>query len=116
METLRKEQADGAAKMDSKFQDKEGQVFNTSYIRVASDVKCQCKPGESRALFSRGSETLPLPISPSASYLISELCDGKSRLVSSLTCKDPLERLCVCQTLVNKSCFELDPAQGRVMP
>lgn len=108
MEELRKEQAEGAAKIaKQKMPDKDQQVFNSSYIRVSRNVVCSCKGGDSRALFTRGSETLPLPIAPSASYLISELCDGKPRLVSSLTCSDPFERLCVCQILVFKMCFEI---------
>lgn len=108
MEDLRKEQAEGAAKMaKQKLPNKDEQVFNASYIRVARGVVCSCKPGDSRALFTRGTETLPLPIAPSASYLISELCDGKPHLVSSLKCSDPMERLCVCQLLVFKQCFDI---------
>jgi len=113
MDELRTEQAEGAARIAlRKLPDPDGQVFNTSYIRVAREVSCSCTPGDSRALFTRSSETLALPISPSASYLISELCDGKPRLVSSLTCSDPLERLCVCQILIFKKCFDIHLEEG----
>merc|ERR1712139_399329 len=88
--------------------------FSTSYVRITKGVRCECQPGSTRALFTRGSETLPLPIGESASYMISELCDGKPHLVSSLTCVDPLERLCVCQVLIFKKCLEVcSPGPGQ---
>jgi hypothetical protein len=116
MDQLVKEQSESAAKMarqgvfeeDQQVQhDTELQVLSTSYVRISQGVTCECHPGSQQALFTRGSETLPLPIAESASYLISELCNGKPRLVSSLTCRDPLERLCVCQILIRKDCMEV---------
>jgi len=108
MDQLRKEQAEGAAKMEGKSMPDAGQqVLTSSSVRVSRGVICECHPGQSHALFTRGTETLPLPIGETASYLISELCDGKPHLVSSLTCSDPVERLCVCQILVFKSCLEI---------
>jgi hypothetical protein len=108
MEVLYKEQAEGAAKVaKQKVPDVDMRVFATSHVRVARGVVCECYPGQSKALFTRGGETLPLPIAESASYMISELSDGKPHLVSSLTCGDPLERVCVCQILIFKKCLEI---------
>jgi len=106
MSELRKEQAEVAAKVALQIEDAgKDMVFDRSYVRISSGVICQCQRGDNKALFTRGSETLPLPIAESASYLIADLCDGKPHLVSSLSCTDPLERLCVCQVLILKKCL-----------
>eukprot|EP00927_Polykrikos_kofoidii_P041716 TRINITY_DN3556_c0_g2_i1.p1 TRINITY_DN3556_c0_g2~~TRINITY_DN3556_c0_g2_i1.p1 ORF type:complete len:465 (+),score=65.04 TRINITY_DN3556_c0_g2_i1:83-1477(+) len=110
MEKLRQEQLDGAAKIerDSTWDPSQRNVvFSTSSIRVAMGVSCRCAAGDTVAHFKRGSETLSLPIERSASYLISELCDGRPHIVSSLTCHDKVERLCVCQILIQKECLEI---------
>jgi len=107
MDQLRKEQAEGAAKAAAQRLPNESQfVTNRSFIRVATDVVCEFQPGDPRALFTRGSETLPLPIAQTASYMIAELCDGAPHRLTSLTCSDPLERICVAQVLVFKECLE----------
>lgn len=112
MEKMRKEQAEGAVKAARQTLRENQVVLNSSYVSVSRGVVCECQPGDSHALFTRGSETLPLPISQSASYMISELCDGVPHLVGSLTCSDPLERLCVAEILVLKDCLEIREAPG----
>lgn len=108
MEQLRNEQLDGAKKItQQRLPDESMVVTEKSYVRVARGVQCSCNPGDSKAFFKRGTETLPLDISPSASYMIAELTDGAPRAMSSLSCSDPLERICVAQILVFKECFEI---------
>lgn len=107
METLRQAQRDGAMKTPSKDPLPRNVVLSHSRVRVSRGVSCKCVAGETIAHFKRGSETLSLPIERSASYLISELCNGRPRVVSTLPCQDEVERLCVCQILVFKECFEV---------
>lgn len=108
MEELRKEQSEGAAKLaQQRLPDESMVVTDKCYVRVANGVVCTCRAGDSKAFFKRGSETLPLDISPSASHMIAELSDGRPRTLSSLPCSDPLERICVAQILVFKECFEI---------
>jgi len=111
MEQQRKEQGEAAAKVVNSGMPSlpVNSVTTRSFIRVAKGVSCRCEPGAVQAFFKRGSETLPLPIAKSASYLINELSDGEPRTVASLPCSDPVERLCVCQVLVFKECFEVLP-------
>lgn len=113
MEQQRKEQGEAAAKVLTSGMPSlpPNSVTTRSFIRVAQGVTCRCEPGAVQAFFKRGSETLPLPIAKSASYLISELSDGKPRSIASLPCSDPVERLCVCQILVFKECFEVLPEE-----
>eukprot|EP00927_Polykrikos_kofoidii_P041715 TRINITY_DN3556_c0_g1_i1.p1 TRINITY_DN3556_c0_g1~~TRINITY_DN3556_c0_g1_i1.p1 ORF type:complete len:464 (+),score=67.00 TRINITY_DN3556_c0_g1_i1:89-1480(+) len=110
MEKLRQEQLEGAMKRQSDaawYPVKCNAVLSSRLICVSRGVSCRCSAGDRVAHFKRGSETLSLPIERSASYLISELCDGKPHLVSSLPCRDEVERLCVCQILVHKECLVL---------
>merc|ERR1712182_127496 len=86
-------------------------VMERSFVRVARGVSCRCNPGETSALFTRGSDTLRLPIAATASRLISALCDGKAHIVVSLPCDDHVERVCVCQILIFKGCLELAEAE-----
>merc|ERR1711957_992270 len=113
MEKLRIEQAESAEKMQKLIlaaPAPANTVSTSSCLRVSRGVKCKCTAGDSSAMFKRGTETLKLPIARTASYLISELCDGMPHSVDSLTCADPVERLCVSQVFVGKECFELcDP-------
>merc|ERR1711862_1065167 len=91
MEQLRKEQSEGAASIARQRLPDEGMIVGgKSYLQVAEGVVCTCRPGDSKAFFRRGSETLPLDISPSASYMIAALSDGQPRALSSLPCSDPL--------------------------
>jgi len=82
-------------------------VRTTSFVCLPSAIACHCEKGAAVAHFKRGSETLNLPISPSASALIVRLSDAKPHVVASLPCDDPVERICVCQILIFKGCLEL---------
>lgn len=109
MEKLRQEQLAAAQKLQSaaKPPSVRMMVMTRSFIRVSKGVSCKCVPGENQATFKRGGETLTLPIARSASYLISDLCDGVPHAVRTLRCEDAVERLCVCQVLVFKDCLEV---------
>lgn len=110
MERRRMEQAEGAAKAQSiaeKASDPPSYVTTSSRIQVSRGVKCRCVAGESVAHFTRGGETLSLPIASTASRMISKLCDGRPHEVEYLPCDDPIERLCVAQVLVFKECLEV---------
>merc|ERR1719310_569285 len=87
-------------------------VTTDSKVRIARGVSCKCTPGETVAFFKRGTQTMKLPIARTASYLLSQLSDGQSHLVETLTCEDPVERLCVCQVLIGKECVEIDDGQA----
>jgi len=109
MEELRNAQKDAAAReaeANAKAS-RSNSVMESSSVRVAKGVECQCTANESVAFFKRGNETLPLPIAETASHMISALCDGVPHIVSSLPCADPVERLCVAQILVSKECLEV---------
>lgn len=82
-------------------------VTCSSCLQVARGVSLKCTPGDSAAHFKRGTETLSLPIEATASYMLNELSDGAPHELSSLTCADPVERLCVAQVLVFKECIEV---------
>jgi len=109
MEELRQSQREAAEKWKSGKVPPlpPSSITTQSMVRVAQGITCKCKAGDSSALFTRGSETLKLPIAPTASYLIHELSDGQAHVVESLPCSDPIERLCVCQVLIIKDCLEL---------
>merc|ERR1712187_902078 len=117
MEKLRAEQVADASKkadmvrMASSSPQFSDMVTSQSKVRIAREVACQCAPGSDHAMFKRGSQTMRLPIAKSASFLINELSDGQSHSVETLTCDDPVERLCVCQVLINKDCVEIDHGQ-----
>eukprot|EP00747_Dinoflagellata_sp_TGD_P166943 gnl/TRDRNA2_/TRDRNA2_190558_c0_seq1.p1 gnl/TRDRNA2_/TRDRNA2_190558_c0~~gnl/TRDRNA2_/TRDRNA2_190558_c0_seq1.p1 ORF type:complete len:454 (+),score=80.97 gnl/TRDRNA2_/TRDRNA2_190558_c0_seq1:89-1450(+) len=107
MEALRQEQADGAIRLPLDQLAQEFTVRTNSLVAVARGVVCQCEAGGTTALFKRGDDTLALPIGRSASHMISEIADGRPHPVFSLTCEDPVERLCVCQVLCGKECLEI---------
>jgi hypothetical protein len=108
MTQLREEQQEACAEVSGQMPRlPENLVLPHCYVRVSSGVTCHCNAGDHKAFFRRGTETLQLPIARTASYLISELQDGRPHQVDALTCADPLERLCVCQILVFKECLEL---------
>jgi len=109
MEKLRKEQADSADKFNSepKALPIPEALTSQSFVRISRGVQCKCVPGDAKALFKRGSETLALPIARTASYLINKLSDGMPHMVETLPCADEMERLCVCQVLVFKECVDV---------
>ena len=80
-----------------------------SLVRLSPGMACECVPGSSVAMFQKlnTSQTLRLPISPTASKLISEIAEGSPRPVETLTCADPMERICVCQVLQMKDCLQV---------
>jgi len=82
-------------------------VRTTDFVCLPRAIGCHCEKGAAVAHFKRGSETLNLPISPTASALIARLSDAKPHVVTSLPCDDPVERICVCQILIFKGCLEL---------
>lgn len=106
MERLRKEQIE-QSKQTKEIPVPPDLVRTYSNVRVAGDVECSCKPGDTVALFKRGSDTLRLPIAQSASGLVSDLSDSRPHKIADLTCDDPFEALCVCQVLIEKECLEV---------
>eukprot|EP00450_Noctiluca_scintillans_P037961 CAMPEP_0194544196 /NCGR_PEP_ID=MMETSP0253-20130528/87124_1 /TAXON_ID=2966 /ORGANISM="Noctiluca scintillans" /LENGTH=429 /DNA_ID=CAMNT_0039391049 /DNA_START=102 /DNA_END=1391 /DNA_ORIENTATION=- len=109
METLRQAQREGAARVAELAAGDlpVPRIVATTRMRVVLGVVCQCQPGSTVAHFRRGSASLALPIGRTASQLIHELSDGEAHVVGSLTCADPIERLCVCQVLLFKECLEI---------
>lgn len=113
MQQLRQEQRESAEKLQRNLSQATRPphlLTSTSSIRVTRGISCLCAPGSSNAKFKRGPETLQLPIFPTASHTISDLTDGKAHVVDTLSCTDPVERLCVCQVLIFKDCVE--PSDG----
>jgi len=109
MEKLRKEQREGAARLSAEGKQKGGPMplLSSTRLRVATGVTCRCQDGESVAYFTRGTETLNLPIAETASRLINDLSDSRPHAIGSLRCADVFERLCVCEVLVGKGCLEV---------
>eukprot|EP00929_Paragymnodinium_shiwhaense_P107812 TRINITY_DN74170_c0_g1_i1.p1 TRINITY_DN74170_c0_g1~~TRINITY_DN74170_c0_g1_i1.p1 ORF type:complete len:498 (+),score=92.85 TRINITY_DN74170_c0_g1_i1:101-1594(+) len=109
MEKLRKEQLASAEKYQSppRVSPIPDAVTTHSFVRISRGVQCKCTPGDSKALFKRGTETLPLPIARTASYMINKLSDGQPHMLETLPCADEVERLCVSQILVFKECMEI---------
>lgn len=116
MEEMREEQRTGAAKHSAHVScddtnpsssDSGPVLASSTRLCVASGVACRCAEGDTVAYFTRGTETLNLPIAESASRLIHDISDGRSHTIGSLRCADPFERLCVCQVLVGKGCLEV---------
>lgn len=107
MEKLRKEQREGAKKALHGEPLPRNMVTTKTRVMISRDVQCKCSPGDDAAMFKRGTEVLRLPIARSASYMISDLCDGRPRVLGTLTCSDPFERLCVAQVLIFKECLEI---------
>mmetsp|Transcript_45568 Transcript_45568/g.91952 ORF Transcript_45568/g.91952 Transcript_45568/m.91952 type:complete len:239 (-) Transcript_45568:12-728(-) len=117
MRQLRDEQGRGAEKLlagssTSGPLPPPGVIQSDSQIAVCKGISCRCQPGSDTAHFKRGGETLNLPIARSASELIHRLSDGEPHAVGSLPCDDPVERLCVCQILIMKSCLEAVSGPG----
>lgn len=107
MEALRKEQDDQAKQaLDLKVPPECVRTY--SRVRVAGDVECTCKPGDSVAIFARGADTLRLPIAVTASRMVSDLSDSLPHKIGDLTCDDAFEALCVCQVLIEKECLEIE--------
>jgi len=105
---LREEQEKSARKfLTERVVGAEQVVRTTSFVCVPSQIACHCEKGAAVAQFKRGSETLNLPISPTASGLIAKLSDALPHVVGDLPCEDPVERICVCQILIFKGCLEL---------
>lgn len=112
MEKLRKEQHAGAVKALHAEPLPRNMVTTKSRVAVAQGVQCRCTPGDDAAMFKRGGEVLRLPIGRTASYMISELCDGRPHVLGALPCSDPVERLCVAQVLIFKECLEIAEPGG----
>jgi len=106
IQQMRHEQLESAAEVQALAP--EAVVLSRSSIRLAQGVRCRCQAGDTRAQFTRGSDTMTLNIAVTASPLLSRLSDGKSHRVDSLPCEDPVERVCVCNVLMRKGCLELE--------
>merc|ERR1719235_46865 len=108
MAKQREEQREGAVNMARPIPP--DSVTSNSMVRIARGVRCKCTGGESVAHFSRGADTLHLPIARSASHLVAGLSDGRVHRVCSLPCDDAFERVAVVQVLVHKECVEVASA------
>eukprot|EP00435_Cladocopium_sp_Y103_P005556 s1580_g1.t2 len=106
IQQMRQEQLESAGEVRS-LPPLEPMVLSRSLLRLAQGVRCKCDVGESRALFTRGADTMTLNIAVTASAMLARLSDGKTHHVDSLPCDDPVERVCVCNVLMRKGCLEL---------
>lgn len=95
IQQMRQEQLESAGEVRS-LPPLEPMVLSRSLLRLAQGVRCKCDVGESRALFTRGADTMTLNIAVTASAMLARLSDGKTHHVDSLPCDDPVERVCVC--------------------
>ncbi|CAE8581858.1 unnamed protein product, partial [Polarella glacialis] len=107
METLRREQLEGANEVRKAASKSADSLTTGSRVRVARGVMCRCDAGSTKADFQRGGQTLTLSIAPTASHLLNRLADGLPHVLESLPCEDALERICVVQVFLQKDCLEI---------
>lgn len=112
IQQMRQEQLESAGEVRS-LPPLEPMVLSRSLLRLAQGVRCKCDVGESRALFTRGADTMTLNIAVTASAMLARLSDGKTHHVDSLPCDDPVERVCVCNVLMRKGCLDLVASSHR---